>query len=294
MAPEVNDSRPASAHMPVVSDLYVYPIKSCGGIRLESADLWETGLYLDRLWMVVTDDGQFVSQRTAPRLALVRTALKFESLQVRAPGMLRLDIPIAGFDYSDARRVDVEVWGNRIEAFPENALVNTWFSRFLELSVRLVRIDPDFRRICDPRWTGSDEAITQFADGFPLLIIAKGSLDDLNRRLQAAGKEPVPMERFRPNVVIDDIDPYGEDYLASIGTEDYEFRLVKPCARCTIPCVDQETAIVGTEPLDALTAYRQDQRVGGVTFGMNAIVVRGADEAVVKVGDSLQAQVDFA
>ena len=279
--------------MPVVSDLYVYPIKSCGGIRMDSADLWETGLYLDRLWMLVTPDGRFVSQRTSPRLALVRTALRFDSLQLRAPGMLRLDIPIAGFDYADSRRLEVQVWSSRVEAFPENDLVNTWFSRFLDLPVRLVRIDPDFRRICDPSWTGNQETITQFADGFPLLIISKASLEDLNQRLQSNGRAPVPMERFRPNLVIDGVDPYGEDYLSAVSTETYEFRLVKPCTRCGLPCVDQETAEVGTEPLDTLAAYRQSERVDGVTFGMNAIVVRGADEAVVRVGDELQAQVDF-
>jgi uncharacterized protein YcbX len=243
--------------------------------------------------MLVTEDGSFVSQRTVPRLALVRTALKFDSLQVRAPGMLRLDIPVAGFDYSPTRRIDVQVWESRVEAFPENDLVNTWFSRFLEIPVRLVRIDPDFRRICDPAWTGEQQAITQFADGFPLLIISKASLDDLNRRLQAGGQPPVPMERFRPNVVIDGIDAYGEDYLKDLSTESYTFRMVKPCARCGIPCVDQETAAVGNEPLDTLATYREDRRVGGLTFGMNAVVARGADEAVVKVGDELQAEVDF-
>jgi uncharacterized protein YcbX len=229
-----------------------------------------------------------------PRLALVATALRFETLQLRAPGMLRLDIPIGGFDYSPEHRIDVEVWGNRVAAFAESDLVNTWFSRFLEVPVRLVRIDPDFRRVCNPAWTGDHEAITQFADGYPLLVISMGSLADLNRRLESAGKPPVPMERFRPNIVIDGIDAYGEDYLGRFGTADYEFRMVKPCTRCGIPCVDQQTAEVGTEPSDTLATYRHDQRLDGITFGMNAIVVRGADEAVVKVGDELEAAVDFA
>jgi uncharacterized protein YcbX len=279
--------------MPVVADLFIYPVKSCAGIRVDSADLWETGLYLDRLWMVVTEDGRFISQRTVPRLALVSTALRFETLQLRAPGMLRLDIPIGGFDYSPERRIEVEVWSNRVAAFPENELVNTWFSRFLEMPVRLVRIDPDFRRICDPEWTREHEAITQFADGFPLLVISKASLADLNRRLQVDGKPPVPMERFRPNLVIDGVDAYGEDHLATLAAPGYEFKMVKPCARCGIPCVDQQTAAVGTEPLDTLAAYRRDQRLDGITFGMNAIVLRGADEAVVRVGDELEAVIDF-
>jgi len=280
--------------MPVVSDLFIYPIKSCAGIRVQSADLWETGLFLDRLWMVVDDAGRFISQRTLPRLALVETSLKFESLLVKAPGMLRLDIPIGGFDYSKSRRLDVEVWGQQVAAFPENDLVSTWFSRFLDRPVRLVRIDPDFRRVCDPAWTGAQESITQFADGFPLLIVSKGSLDELNRRLGAAGKAALPMERFRPNLVIDGVDPNGEDHLISLSTDAYEFRLVKPCVRCVIPCTDQRTAEVGTEPTDTLVAYRYNQRMDGPTFGMNAIVARGSDEAVVKVGDELRAEIDFA
>ena len=279
--------------MPVVTDLFIYPIKSCAGIRVESADLWETGLYLDRLWMVVTDDGRFLSQRTAPRLALVSTALKFESLQLRAPGMLRLDIPVGGFDYAPARRIEVDIWDSRVAAFAENDLVNTWFSRFLDLPVRLVRIDPDFRRLCDAAWTGEREAITQFADGFPLMILSKASLDDLNRRLQAAGKPALPMARFRPSMVIDGVDAYGEDHLQTLGTDGYELRLVKPCARCVIPCIDQETGEIGTEPTDTLAAYRYNARVGGLALGMNAIVSRGADQAVVKVGDELQAQIAF-
>jgi uncharacterized protein YcbX len=279
--------------MPVVTDLFVYPIKSCAGIRVESADLWETGLYLDRLWMVVSDDGRFVSQRTVPRLALVATSLRFESLQLKAPGMLTLDIPIGGFDYDPARRIDVEIWRDRVAAFPESDLVNTWFSRFLDMPVRLVRIDPDFRRVCNRDWTGDDEAITQFADGYPLMILSRASLDDLNRRMVAAGKPALPVERFRPSLVIDGVDPYGEDHLATLSHAGYEFRLVKPCARCVIPCIDQQTAEVGTEPTDTLVAYRYNERVDGLAFGMNAIVMRGADEAVVKVGDELQAEIAF-
>ena len=279
--------------MPVVTDLYIYPIKSCAGIRVDSADLWETGLYLDRLWMVVDDEGHFVSQRTMPALARVATALRFESLQIRAPGMLRLDIPIGGFDYSPALRIPVDVHGHRIDAFAEGELVNTWFSRFLGHSVRLVRIDPDFRRVCDPAWTGDPEAITQFADAFPLLVVSKASLDDLNRRVVARGGETLSMTRFRPNVVIDGVDAYGEDFIDRLTAPGYALRLVKPCSRCTIPCVDPESGSIGTEPTDTLVGYRHDPRVGGVTFGVNAIVVRGADEAVVRVGDPLDAGIRF-
>lgn len=279
--------------MAVVTDLFVYPVKSCRGVRVTEADLWETGLYLDRFWMVVDDDCQFVTQRNLPRMALIETALRFESLQLKAPGMLRLDIPVGGFDYDASRRILVDLWGEMIEAFPENDLVNAWFSDFLGKPLRLVRIDPDFRRVCAPEWTGGQEAITQFADGFPLLVLSKASLADLNGRLQARGLAPLPMDRFRPNVVIDGVDAHGEDHLARLAHAAYEFRLVKPCSRCRITGTDQQTAAVSTEPLDTLSTYRHDARIDGIAFGMNAVVVRGADEAVVRVGDELQADVDF-
>ncbi|MGE0800410.1 MAG: MOSC domain-containing protein [Lautropia sp.] len=279
--------------MPVVTDLFSYPIKSCGGVRLDAADLWETGLYLDRFWMVVDGDGRFVSQRTEPRLALVSTALRFESVQIRAPGMLRLDIPVGGFDYAPAARLQVTVFDDTIDAFAENTLVNTWFSNYLGKPVRLVRIDPDFRRVCNRKWTGDDEAITQFADAFPLLVASRASLADLNRRIVARGGAELPMDRFRPNVVIDGDEPFEEDHLGTLAGPDYTLRLVKPCARCPIPTIDQQTAEPGTEPTDTLVTYRHDARVDGVTFGMNAIVIRGADEATIKVGDPLTAEIRF-
>ncbi len=279
--------------MPAITDLFIYPVKSCGGIRVDSADLWETGLFVDRLWMVVDEAGQFLSQRTLPRMALIQTAIRFESLQLRAPGMLRLDIPIGGFDYDGGTRLMVRVWDDEVAAYEESELVNTWFSRFLEQPVRLVRIDPDFRRICDRRYTGEDEAITQFADGFPLLVVSQASLAQLNERLVARGQAPVDIRRFRPNVVIDGVDAHGEDFIATLTGGDYTLRLVKPCARCAIPDVDPATAEVGNEPTETLMGYRLNEAAGGVTFGMNAIVTRGGDEALMKIGDTLEAELRF-
>ena len=278
---------------PVITDLYYYPVKSCRGIRVTEAALWETGLLLDRFWMVVDENGQFVTQRSLPRMTLIETAIRFEQLRLRAPGMLQIDIPIGGFDYDPARRTLVRVWNDEVPAFVEDELVNAWFSRFLERELRLVRIDPDHRRICDPQWTGWTRAITQFADGFPLMVLSKASLDDLNRRLVARGDAPMTMERFRPSIVIDGVDPYGEDHLVTLGTDDYRLRLVKPCTRCRITPTNQQTAEVGNEPLDLLATYRHDTRVDGLAFGINAIVERGADEATLKVGDRLEATIAF-
>lgn len=278
---------------PTITDLYLYPVKSCRGIRVTEADLWETGLYLDRFWMVIDDQGVFLTQRDLPRLALIETGLRFDSLQLKAPGMLRLDIPVQGFDYDPAKQFSVQVWGDTVAAFAENDLVSRWFSDFLGREVRLVRIDPDHRRVCNTDWTGPTESITQFADGFPLLVLSRASLDDLNARLVAAGKQAVPIDRFRPNLVIDGIDAYGEDHLKSIETDDWALRIVKPCTRCRITCTDQQTAEVSSEPLDTLAGYRTDARADGIAFGVNAVVARGADEAAIKIGEAVRAEVDF-
>lgn len=278
---------------PTITDLYFYPVKSCCGIRVKEAALWETGLLLDRFWMVIDERRRFLTQRNLPRMALIETAIRFEQLRLRAPGMLQIDIPIGGFDYDPARRIQVTVWNDQVPAYVEDDLVNAWFSRFLEREVQVVRIDPDHRRVCDPAWTAPDEAITQFADGFPLLVLSRASLDDLNRRLLAQGDEALAIERFRPNIVIDGVEPYGEDHLATLATDDYRLRLVKPCARCRITQTDPFTAEVGTQPLDLLSTYRHDERIDGLAFGINAIVERGADEATLKVGDRLQATVAF-
>ncbi len=278
---------------PVISDLFIYPVKSCRGIRVADAALWETGLLLDRFWMVVDDDLQFVTQRNLPGMARIETALRFDQLRLKAPGMLQLDIPVGGFDYSESRRVMAQVWDDLVPAFVEDPVVNTWFSRYLGRDLRLVRIDPDHRRVCDPRWTDGTEAITQFADGFPLLVLSKASVADLNQRLAANGVAPMAIERFRPNIVLDGVDAYAEDHLRSLGTDDYGLRLVKPCTRCRITQTDPLTGEVGNEPLDLLATYRHDTRVDGLAFGMNAIVERGGDEATIKVGDRLAATIAF-
>lgn len=279
---------------PTITDLFLYPIKSCRGIRVNEADLWETGLYLDRFWMVVDDDCVFVTQRNLPKMALIETALRFDSLQLKAPGMLRLDIPVQGFDYAPAKRILVQVWGDMVAAFAENDLVNRWFSDFLGREVRLVRIDPDHRRVCNTDWTGPEESITQFADAFPFLVLSRASLDDLNSRLIADGKQAVPIDRFRPNLVIDGLDAYDEDHLRSIETDGWALRMVKPCTRCRITCTDQQTAEVSSEPLDTLAAYRFDARADGIAFGVNAVVARGADEATIQIGEAVRAEVDFS
>lgn len=271
-----------------VGGLYVYPIKSCAGVALDEALLVETGLEFDRAWMVVDENGRFVSQRDLPRMALIQPRLRDSDMVLRAPGMLALHI---AYDTVE-RPATVTVWDDTVKAYDMGDLAAQWFSDFLGRKLRLVRFDPEQRRLSSPRWTGEMEAENQFSDGFPLLVISQAALDELNEKLRSRGSEPVAMARFRPNLVIASLDDtlaaHGEDYLdeLTIATQegDVRLKLVKPCVRCSIPNVEPATGELGNEPGDTLSTYRADARMdGGVTFGMNAIVLEGI-EHVLRTG----------
>ena len=272
-----------------LSALNLYPVKSCAGVALDEAVLVETGLDLDRNWMVADDTGAMLTQREWPRLALVRPALRAGDMVLRAPGMLTLHVSLDTVE--SARRV--RVWDDEVKAFDMGDLAAQWFSDFLGRRARLVRFDPDQRRLSSPQWAREVEAENAFSDGFPLLVIGAPSLADLNRRLAGRGAAAVGMERFRPNLVLDGLQAYDEDHLGDLvidaGGGPVHLRLVKPCARCSIPNVDPLTAERGHEPGDTLSSYRADARVGGaVTFGMNAVIVSGIDQ-VLRVGLKVRA-----
>jgi len=264
-----------------VQSLHLYPVKSCAGVEVGEALLIETGFDLDRTWMVIDPDGQFVSQREQPRMALIQPTLKTSEMILRAPGMLALHIALDGVE----ERTTVSVWGESMAAYDMGALSARWFSDFLGTEVRLARFDPEQKRLSDRAWTGEIEAENAFQDGFPLLVASTASLAELNRRLSAAGEPAVTMARFRPNIVLDGLDAHGEDGLGEIDipTDDgaIRLRLVKPCTRCPIPDVDPATGVPGHAVGDALATYRKDpRRGGGVTFGMNAVVVEGIDHVM--------------
>ena len=258
--------------------LYVHPIKSCGGTAPDEALLIETGLELDRAWMLVDAQGRFVTQRQVPRMALIQTTLNPRDMVLRAPGMLAWSVPID--EVGD--EVRVMVWNDNVAAFDMGDAVAQWFSDFLGQPLRLVRFDPANKRLASTHWTGAIEAEAAFSDEYPLLVTSQASLDELNRRIVAGGAEPVTMQRFRPNLVLDGLDAHGEDHLDEIhfDTPDgpVRLKLVKPCARCSIPDVDPLTAETGHAVGDALAAYRADARLkGALTFGMNAVIVEGFD-----------------
>jgi len=275
-----------------ISRLFVYPIKSCAGVELTEAVLTEAGLDLDRAWMVVDEKGEFVSQRELPRMALVRPQLKHYEVVLRAPGMLALHLNIEGVEAP----VRVRVWDDEVAAYDMGDIAAQWFSDFLRQKLRLVRFDPEQQRLSDMKWTEGAAAANQFSDGFPLLVASEASLAELNRRLAEAGHPPVGMERFRPNIVLAGIDAHDEDRLDVIriaAGEEVQLRPVKPCPRCPIPNIDPATAQVTPEVSDTLQAYRRNDIVGGaVTFGMNAIVQKGADQTL-RVGQTVTADWRF-
>jgi uncharacterized protein YcbX len=260
----------------MLRSLFVHPIKSCAGIAVDEALVVETGLELDRAWMVVDEAGEMLTQRELPRMALIQPTLRGSDMVLRAPGMLALHVLL---DTVEAP-TRVRVWGDIVKAYDMGALAAQWFSDFLGRRLRLVRFDPEEKRLADPAWAGSIEAETAFADAFPLLVVGAASLDDLNARLVAKGAAPVAMQRFRPNLVLGGLQPYDEDHLDTIEIDTPQgpvrLRLVKPCVRCAIPNVDPASGAAGHEPGDTLAGYRADARMkGGITFGMNAVVLAG-------------------
>ena len=277
-----------------IARLFVYPVKSCAGIEVQQALLTETGLDLDRAWMVVDAQGMFLTQRSLPRMALIRPQLKSDEMVLRAPGMLALHVAIDAVEAP----ATVTVWRDTVPAWDMGPVAAQWFSDFLGQPCRLVRFDPEHRRLSSLEWTGGVEVPNQFADGFPLLVTSEASLQDLNARLAAEGHAAVGMERFRPNVVLAGVDAHDEDRVDMIhvegdGTTDVHLQPVKPCARCPIPDIDPATAESHPSVGDTLRTYRQDKRLdGAITFGMNAIVRSGAEQWL-RVGQRMAADLRF-
>jgi uncharacterized protein YcbX len=265
-----------------VASLHIHPIKSCAGIRVADSLIIETGLEFDRAWMVVDAHGDMLTQRELPRMALVTPTLRHGDMVLRAPGMLALHIAL---DRVEAP-TRVRVWDDEVAAYEMGALAGQWFSDLLGVAgLRLVRFDPEHKRLSDKKWTGNVAAENAFADAFPLLVANTASLADLNARLAARGAAPVGMDRFRPNLVLDGLAAWDEDHIDEITLTTDEglvrLKLVKPCVRCSIPNVDPATATTGHEPGDTLAGFRADARMkGGITFGMNAVVLEGVDRAL--------------
>jgi MOSC domain-containing protein len=259
-----------------LSGLYVYPIKSCAGISLESAELCATGLRHDRHWMLVDETGEFMSQRAHPRMALISTHLSDEHLIATAPGMPDLRMPLL---QENENLIDVNVWGDENLGGLVGEETDRWFSKFLRFPCRLVRKPDDDPRPVDSHYAKNGDQVG-FADGFAFLLISEASLEDLNGRLD----NPLPMNRFRPNFVVEGCCPYAEDGWGRLRIGDVSFRVAEACPRCAITTTDQVTGERGKEPLRTLATYR---KFGGeVFFGRNLI-----HDALgtVRVGDPIEA-----
>ena len=298
----MTSSPPDSDIQAHIAGLFIYPIKSCAGIALDEALLTETGLDLDRAWMVVDANGMFVTQRELPRMALIQPTLRSADLVLRAPGMLALHLLIDTVESV----TQVQVWDDKVQAYDMGDVAAQWFSDFLapqrpadapQRPFRLVRFDPEQRRLASMAWTAGVEAPNQFADGFPLLVTSIASLEGLNRRLRSQGLADVGMERFRPNIVLAGLDEHDEDRVDMLRITAPEavvvLKPVKPCARCPIPNIDPKTAASDPAVGDTLQSYRVDPRVnGGVTFGMNAITLQGMDQ-MLRVGQPVSGKFQF-
>jgi len=262
--------------MPELSTISFYPIKSLRGHDVDTAEVERMGLENDRCLMLVDPDGMFLTQREHARMALVTPVLKAGRLTLSAAGMSAITFDVG----KQGKRVNTEIWSStQVEAIDQGDLAAEWLSDFLKLSTRLVRMADDYRRKVSAEYATRPDDHVGFADGFPILIVSEESLNDLNNRLE----KPVPMNRFRPNLVVRGVKPFAEDHWKRIRLGQVEMALVKPCARCNMPTIDQETAESGKEPNATLAQYRKVN--GKVMFGVNVIPITTGP---VRLGDTLE------
>ncbi|MFC5481335.1 MOSC domain-containing protein [Massilia suwonensis] len=281
--------------MATLSQLILYPIKSCAAMPVSEAVATVSGLSAlgvhDREWMLVTTDGQFLTQRECPRMATIVPRVDGGSLLVTAPGMPPLRLPL---ELEQGRRtLRVQIWDDEVDAIDCGDGAAAWFGEALHTSCRLVRFKPDLARPTSEKWTGGAPSSARFADAYPLLLIGQSALDEINARMRAAGRDALPMDRFRPNLVVEGLEPFEEDYTESLQAGDILIKPVKPCARCPIPAIDQATGIPGPDPLDILQSWRTKAILdGAVCVGMNCIVREG-EGGVLRVGQSFEVTLSF-
>ena len=251
-----------------------------------------TGQFIDREWMVVDHNGGYMTQRDFPRMALITPTLHADTLALDFPGLPTLALVLDRPGPQAATR-RVHIWDDSLRAYDCDDTTAAWFSQALGVPCRLVRFHADVTRAVSQKWTNGVAATTLFSDGYPILVIGQASLDDLNDKLRSAGREPLPMNRFRPNVVIGGIDAYEEDYTETFQLGAAVLKPVKPCPRCPMPSVDQATGEFGPDPLDILQSYRAKPELdGALCFGMNAILTAGNGQ-LVRVGQEIEVELAF-
>lgn len=263
-----------------VASLHAYPVKGLKGIDLEASAATDRGLRHDRRFLVVDAQGTFLSQREHPRMATVWTELLDGALELSAPDMPPVDVPLQPDAPASMR---VQVWNSVVEAAPVSSFADAWLSEYLGQPCRLVYMPDESRRECSPRYAPG--SIVSFADAFAFLVATEASLEDLNARIRARGGVSVPMNRFRPSFVVAGAEPWAEDGWREIRIGEAVLRGVKPCGRCQVTTTDQMTGEVrGPEPLATLATFHHDPELGPL-FGINCVTVR---EGVVRVGDEVE------
>ncbi len=264
-----------------LSEIWIYPVKSLGGISLPQANVSDRGLEYDRRWMLVDENGVFLTQREHHELALFQTEIDDDFLTIghKEKQQKRLKLSLNSPLSPGLSKMEVKVWSDSVMAVEVSEQASDWFSDILGFKVHLVYMPDESRRSVDMDFAVNPDDITSFSDGFPFLIIGQSSLDDLNSRLE----EAVPMNRFRPNFVFTGGNPYEEESWKKFSIGDLVFYGVKPCARCVVTTIDQDKGVqTGKEPLLTLSKYRREG--SKVLFGQNVIAKQ---TGTVKVGDGV-------
>jgi hypothetical protein len=265
-----------------LSQINVYPVKGFRGIGLEEASCTDRGIQHDRRWMVVDAEGRFMTQREYPKMATVWTDLDGDFLSLSAPDVGSVEVPLAP---PPAPSMQVVVWRSVCDALPASREADWWLTDYLGKPCRLVYMPDDSERYSNPQYAGEGKRVG-FADGYAYLVIGEGSLQELNGRLGAKGHPALPMNRFRPSLVVSGSPPYAEDTWGEIRIGTAAFRGVKPCGRCQVTTTDQATGeVMGPEPLATLATFRESAEFG-VMFGMNLVSVQAGR---VRVGDEVHA-----
>lgn len=258
-----------------VSQLFIYPIKSLGGIELTKGTVTDRGFQYDRRWMLVNDQGEFMTQRNLPEMALFTTAISSEALTIsHKKKAVSISIPLESSDET----MMVQVWSDRCRARLVDKEINTWFSDLLSINCKLVYMPETTRRRVDGRYAQHKE-ITSFSDAYPFLLIGQSSLDDINSRIP----DSLPINRFRPNIVFTGGSAFEEDEWAHFTISEMDFYGVKLCARCVVTTINQDEATKGKEPLKTLATYRMKNNK--IYFGQN-LLHRG--EGVIRIGDKIE------
>jgi uncharacterized protein YcbX len=264
-----------------LSEIYIYPIKSLGGILLNTANITTRGLENDRRFMLIDENGRFLSQREYPQLAIFQTEIEAESLKItnkKNGSTLQISLQYS-LNRKITKSLNVQIWDDETTAIEVSQEASDWFTQALSIPTRLVYMHEESLRKTDAQYSLTGEEITSFSDGYPILIIGQSSLDDLNNRLE----NPVSINRFRPNFVFTDGEPFEEDAWHEFTVGDINFFGVKPCARCIMTTIDQETGEKkGKEPLLTLNKYR---KAGNrILFGQNVLI---SQLGTVSVGDDV-------